>query len=884
MRRSSPFVVAVAVLVVLASGLGVAAAADLGPFGTAHVGRQADGSVIVPTNQRITPAGRQVEFPGRPTTLALRPGGHTGAVLNGASSAVVIVDLDNGALLQRFTPGGSAGSYDGLAYSADGSELFASDANGSVLRLAVAGDGRVSLTSRITIPRISGNPYPGGLALSDDGKTLYVALSRDNALGVVDLATNQLTARIPVGNVPHAVLVDGSRAYVSNQGGRRSEPGDFTVDSSGTPIVADPSSGAPATGSVSIVDLNAGQSVGSVPVGLQPNAMTLHDGLLFVANSSSDTVSIVDPAAAAELTSFEVSPLPGAPHGSSPNGLAFIDDHTIAVSLGRSNAIGLYHFNGARDAAGFAGLIPTAWYPVAVAPDGDGHIVVANGKGVGAVGRPAGPHSVGDQIGSASIIDIPDEEQVATYTNQVLEDNDWAGLSGREGRKPRPDAPPRPVPERLGEPSTIKHVFYIIKENRTYDQVLGDLGRGDGSPALTQFGETVTPNQHALANDFPLLDNFYVSGRLSADGHQWAVQAFAPDYLEKAFGNFVRSYPFNGGDSLAYSASGFLWENAMRHGRSARAYGEFADEFRGSGSFAPWRYWYEDAQALREGRDGDMHTPLGTFQTHSDVPSLDRILNRDFPNYQLAIPDQYRTEIFLREFRDYVSNGNLPSLVTMTLPTDHTTGVSPKFPTPAAEVADNDLALGRIVDAVSHSPYWKDSAIFVTEDDAQAGVDHIDGHRTTGFVISPWTKRGVEDPRYSTQINMVRTIEQILGLPPMNQMDLVARPMAWLFSDTADDTPFDARPNQIPLDQGVTQPAAAAARMSSIKRQWVAWSARQKFGRKNFRPDSTPEQVLNHAIWYGTKGYRTPYPGERRVLTPKQVAARHQDEEIEPEP
>jgi YVTN family beta-propeller protein len=900
---------AATVAVLAGGGLAVAAATDLGPFGTAHVGRQPDGSVIVPTNQRVTPAGGQVEFPGRPSTLAVRPGGRTAAILNGAGTAVVIVDLDGRRLVQAFNPRGGAGSYDGLAYSADGNELFASNSDGSVLRLAVAGDGTVTLKSKIALPPQSGNPYPGGLAPSADGSKLYVALSRDNALGVIDLATQTLTARIPVGNAPHAVLVDGDRAYVSNQGGRRARTGDFTVDSSGTPIVADQQTGDPATGTVSVVDLAAGRELSSIDVGLQPTAMTLHDGQLFVANTSDDTISVVDPRAGRELTAFEVSPLPGAPHGSSPNGLAFLDDDTLAVSLGRSNAIGLYQYTGPQRATRFDGLVPTAWYPVGVAADGNGRIVVANGKGVGAVGSPAGPHSVGQQVASASILDVPDQRQVRDYTAQVMTNNDWRSLrgdgnqhggesrqageqdrggqngdQGQDGQPPRENARPRPVPERLGEPSTIKHVVYVLKENRTYDQVLGDLGRGDGDPTLTQFGATVTPNQHALATEFPLLDNFYVSGRNSADGHQWAMQAFAPDYLEKAFGGFVRSYPFNGGDSLAYANTGFLWENALRHGRSVRAYGEYADRFAGPSNLPSWRSWYEDAQALKDGRDGAMHTPLGTYQTRSDVPSLDRLLNRDFPNYQLNIPDQYRTEIFLRELQRYVRDGEMPSLITMTLPTDHTTGVSPRYPTPQAEVADNDLALGRIIEAISRSPFWKDTAIFVTEDDAQAGVDHIDGHRTTSFVVSPWARRGIVDSRYSTQLNMVRTIEQILGLPPMNQMDLVARPMSWLFSDTPDGTPFTARPNQIPLDQGVAVPPPAATD-TSIQAQWERASAQMGFGDKDFVPDSTPEQTLNHAIWYGTKGFDKPYPGEDRVLTPDEVAAKYHDgpDEVETE-
>lgn len=863
----------------------------------ALVGRQEDGRVVLPTNQVIHSAGKHIEFRGRPNAVTLSPDGKIAALLNGTYKAIMLIDMETGTVKQEFDAAGSSASFAGILYSKDGKKLYASQANGHIIIANVADDGTISLDQTVSMPlsaipypgREDGNPYPGGLALSEDGGALYVILSRNNTLAALDLATRTVTKQIPVGNAPREVVVVGTKAYVSNLGGRPAETGDFTNDSSGTPIVADPKSGRAVTGTVSVVNLAAGAVVKSIEVGLHPSAL-LHVGAhLFVANTNSDTVSIIDIESDQEVKTIATAPFPGAPFGSSPNALAMLEEGQLAVSLGRNNAIALYRLGGQiYDAIRFEGLIPTGWYPTGVAADKvTRRFIAANGKGVGSLGPEAnvGPDPATNKTGrwvhsnqgSASIIEFPEgAAALRSYTAQVFRNNNWIPLDGKTAGA-RTNQKPAPLPERLGEPSVFKHVFYIIKENRTYDQVFGALPQGNGDPNLVQFGREVTLNHHALAEQFILFDNLYDSGSNSADGHQWVTQAFVVDYLEKAFGGFIRTYPFNGGDALAYAPSGFLWENALQHGKSVRVYGEYVNGLRADGvEIGPWTgflgagvseggVWmdfYKDSLILAGQLNGKLHAAL---EAHSDIPSLEAIINKSYPPYRQNIPDQYRVEVFLQDFRRYVQQRNLPDLVIMCLTSDHTEGTQPTYPTPRAMVADNDLALGRVVEAISHSPYWKDSVIFVIEDDAQNGVDHVDGHRTIGFVISPYTKRGAVDSRYYTQIDFIRAMEQILGLPPMNQMDLAVEPssMKHVFKQVPDFTPFVALPNQIPLDE--LNPSLAS--LSGLQKEWALASANLD----SSKPDAADEKLLNRAIWYATKGFDKPYPGDGRVLAPGEV-------------
>jgi YVTN family beta-propeller protein len=867
--------------------LGITLAGMAGTLAKAHAenpqkyqaGKQANGTVVVTTDQVISPAGIQVNTGARPNAMAFSPDGKKVAFLMGQNGGtlVSVVDVASAKVNQAFSPPNAGGAPAGIVYSKDGRHLYVSETKSVIDIVDVANDGSLTLASRIALPEPDGGTaYPIGLAVSDDDTTLYVALSRHNTLGVINLAKQQLVKEIPVGNAPWGVILIGNKAYVSNEGGRIAVPGDFTNGSSGTAIVSDPESGGSTTGTVSVVDLKSEETLKSISVELHPTAMTLKNQYLFVANTDSDTVSVVDTFIDRVIKKISIQPFRDAPFGSTPNGLTFLGDSTLVVALGTNNALGIYHWNGPTNPVELQGLIPTAWYPGAVSIDNCQRMVVANIKGTGSLGDgSAEAKAAYSQVGTASFIAMPSEKQLDEYTKQVFVNNAWDKLTDQKDRRLE-DRDRRAIPTAIGEPSLIKHVFYIIKENRTYDQILGDLGiRGNGDPNLVQFGKQITPNEHALARIFPLFDNFYVSGIASDEGHQWTDEAYCSSYLEKMeYGGPERGYPYNGGDALAYSPAGFLWENAVNHGRTAQIFGEFSNQFNGPqgsyGTYADlptWQAWYRDAQILAGQVKGQLHAPLGSYQAQSDVPSDDALLFKDYPPFiSIDIPDQYRAEIFKRRFNHYVKEGKLPDLIVMTLPDDHTAGVSAGFLTPNAMVADNDLALGKIIDTISHSPFWKDSAIFVVEDDAQNGTDHVDGHRTVGFVVSPYARREIVDNTYYTQIDMVRTIEQVLGLSPMNQFDLAATPMRDAFTDKPDFTPYNFVPNLVSL----TEITPAAKALTGSKREWAL--ASRKIFAHGFKPDDPKnESFLNHALWYSVKGFSTPYPGESKILRPKNI-------------
>jgi YVTN family beta-propeller protein len=877
----------------LLGSAGVYAAQD-GAFGSNLVGRLADGSVQTPVNQLITPAGKQIEFNGNPMSVVIHPNGKTAMVLNGKGQ-LNMIDLTTRKQIGSSISLGLSHTW-GLAYSKDGSHLYAtgSGSTGQVVSMSIADDGTATIQNKFTLPAaiVGGNINPLDLAVGPQGQ-LLVALNRDNSLGVVDSATGALTAQIPVGNAPTSVLVAGNTAYVTNQGGRVAQSSDTTNKSSGTSVVSDPKNGASSTGTVSVVDLTTNTVTKTIDVGVQPERMTQSGQYLFVTNTNSDTISVIDTKTNEVAQTIDIKPYPDAPKGSTPNAVKMLDGNKLLVSLGRDNAVAVYDWKGPTEAPELKGLIPTAWFPVDLAIDSaNQRILVANSDGVGSLG-PASKltiqgittegHSSYSQVGSLSMISFPSTEDLVQGTKQVYTNNDWFGMKNRNA-KARENKKPVAIPERIGEPSTIKHVFYIVKENRTYDQVLGDIGKGNSEPALVQFPEKVTPNFHKLAKQFPLLDNAYVGGIQSASGHQWIVQGTNPDYQDKETntGN-VRSYPYNGGDAMTYASTGFIWDNAIKNGISFANFGEYTNQFKGTMSHGSWTDWYNDYLKMAGQQQGDLRAPIGSFQATSDVPSLNSNTYHPFPGFDTSIPDQYRTQLFLDQFQQYVKNTNLPQLVTMTLPDDHTSGTSTGTPTPQAQVADNDLAVGKIVDAISHSPYWKDSVIFITEDDAQNGLDHVDGHREPAYVISPWVKREITNSHYWTVVNMTRSIEQILGMQPMNQTDAAAEPMSEIFTDEPDFTPYEVEQNQISLTTLNGTPEANTAALANtaqvtpeaqeLSKKWTEWSNKNndKFSGKNASPDQVNPNMMNHAVWYATKGFDKPYPGENKVHTPDEV-------------
>jgi len=399
-----------------------------------------------------------------------------------------------------------------------------------------------------------------------------------------------------------------------------------------------------------------------------------------------------------------------------------------------------------------------------------------------------------------------------------------------------------PVPQVPGQKSKFKHVVYIIKENRTYDQVFGDMPQGNGDSNLVHFGREITPNHHKLAETFVLMDNYYCSGILSADGHQWTDEAYVTDYIEKFFGGFSRSYPYDGDDALAYASSGFIWDNVLRNGLTFRNYGEFVDAL-----IEPENSSFTDIY-----EDFLKGTNKVKIRAKANLEQLKPYLCPTYVGFPNTVPDVYRAAEFIKELKDFEKNNNFPNFTIMLLPNDHTSGTRPGSPTPRAAVADNDLALGQIVEAISHSKFWKETCIFVTEDDPQAGLDHVDGHRTVGMVISPFTKRNEVISTYYSQINMVRTMENILGIPPMNQLDLAAEPMNDCFTNKPDFTPYLALPNIIPLDE-INPP------LESLNGKQLFW-AKKSMEQNLDELDRIDENTFNRIIWHAIKGYDVPYP------------------------
>ena len=848
------------------------------------VGRHGTNRVVTPVNQVLTPHGRQIDLPKmRPQGVALSPDGRRLAV-SGKTSELVIVDPASGRILQHVAlpsaldrepdPGVVSPnilepdkkgqlSFTGLTYSPDGSRIFLANVNGDVKVFDVAKDGTVSAAFSIALPRATAprrtNEIPAGLTLSRDGRRLYVAFNLSNQLGEFDAATGRLLRTFDVGVAPYDVVLVGEKAYVSNWGGRRPGTNDLTGPAGrGTKVRVDPVRFIANEGSVSVIHLSERQPTRDILVGLHSSALALHPGgrWLVCANAGSDNLSLIDTRTDTVVETIWTKQSPTDLFGASPNALAF--DRTgrrLYVANGTQNALAVIAFDPGESS--LAGLIPVGWFPGAVAFDTRrDQICVANIKGLtperravkGTTGRGFNSHQY---YGSLSLVPVPGKRELARLSAVVWKNYRREQLQAA-ALPPRPGQPARPVPERIGEPSVFKHVVYIIKENRTYDQVLGDDPRGNGDSSLCIFGERITPNQHKLVRDFVLLDNTYCNGILSADGHQWSTTGFATDYMEKSFAGFPRSYPDGMGedeaDALAYSPAGFIWDNVLKHGKTLRNYGEFAE---------PKVRWIS-------GRKGtpDFLSCYRTWTGESNLvhfasaPMIESIRPHQPTNYvgwEMNVPDQYRADFFIRELRQFETNGQFPSMTIICLPNDHTSGTSKGSPTPAACVADNDLAFGRIVEAISHSRFWKDTVIFAIEDDPQDGWDHVSGYRTTAYCISPYTRRGaVVKTQYNTT-SLLRTMEQILGLPPMNQFDATATPMFDCFTDTPDFTPFTALKNNVPLDEMNGDPKKIS---DPLLRKNALVSARL-----NFRQvDAAPEDVLNRILWHAMKGSAAPYP------------------------
>ncbi len=856
----------------------------LQPAKPEQVGDAVDGRIVVPTNQVLTPAGRQITFPGRPGDVALSPDRKLLAVLS--RSEVLTIDIESGKIEGHAKISGA--SYKGILFTPNGKQLLVSTSGkskgkgnvGVIARFDVDDEGELKAATPIDlvkpekqaaaddptlsndgITRYGVNSLPAGMTFSEDGKSLLVVINLNNVLAEINLESGQVVREILVGNAPYDVTRVGTKAYVSNFAGRIPTKDDPTGPSGRGPRVRVDARNIANDGTVSVVDLATGKVTAEIVVGLHPSSISpTPDGKhVLVANANSDTLSVIDVATNKVVESISARPNPDFPFGSAPNAHVFSDDgKTLYVSNGTNNAIAVIDFN--PGSSKLLGLIPTGWYPAGLAIDTERNaLYVANIKGVGSrdvgwkgkrivKGKSVFGFNSHDYLGSVSLIPLPNAAELAAHTEKVLSNNRQTEVISALA-PPRKDAPVRVIPERHGEPSVFKHVLYIIKENRTYDQVFGDMKQGEGDPELCIYGEEVTPNHHKLVSEFVLLDNFYCSGTLSADGHQWTDEAYVTSYIEKAYGGFPRSYPYDGDDALAYASSGFIWDNALAHKQTLRVYGEFVNasikwkdpKQKGRPKFLEC---YQDFLA------GNQKIEIKATAT---IKTLEPYLCPTFIGFPSNVPDVYRAGEFIRELKEFEQKGEMPNFMIMLLPNDHTAGTTPGMPTPEAAVADNDLALGRIVEAVSHSKFWKDTCIFVVQDDPQNGFDHVDGHRTVALVASPYTKRGAVDSTNYNQTGMVRTIELLLGLPPMNQLDASATPMSASFTDTPNLTPYDAVPNRIPLDR--INPELAAIQ-DPRQRHWAEVSLSQPLE----EVDEADEDTLNRILWFAARRRDDTYP------------------------
>jgi YVTN family beta-propeller protein len=898
------FVAAGATAVVLA-GAGATYASTVG-FGHNQVGTEYANGIQVSGDQIIKPLGdRLLTRFGKLMGSTVSPGGRFLAATSADKSVVLqIFDLSSYKLIwtvgtasgvnQKLT-NGTVGQ-EGPTYSPDGKLLWLPEQNG-LTRFAVNADGTLGTPTTVSIPVVnSHSALVGQTRYSPDGSTLYAAINGQNTVVALDPDTGAVEQTWNVGIAPRELTFVGSKLYVSDEGGRQAQAGDTTMDSYGTQVPADGYRGTSTTGTVSVIDTaNPSGTVASIAVGLHPTAMYVKDNALFVANTNSDTVSVIDTTMDKVVQTIETKPWPSSKVGYAPTGIAMTNDGHLLVPLGRANAVAVYTYHGdPQQPVNYIGLLPTDYYPATVATVGD-QIVVTNTRGIDARGPElsfnGGPgtvvavgHGTHSTTGSLTRFTLPSDKDITRSTNTVFAQNGWGTNDVQQAGGSKAKAVP--VPTRIGDPSTIKHVFLLVKENRTYDQVYGDMAEGNGDASLAQFGAKVTPNQHALAKQFGLYDNTYDVGTNSAEGHNWLMQGDNPEYTESSAGEYQRSYDTEE-DVLGHQRSGFLWTAVEDAGKTARNFGEF--EYTEGKPAGTWQQYYCAVKSVEDGGDpAQLTAPELNGNYGSVIPSLNAFTNPQSPPFDTAIPDIYRYAIWKQEFE---KNGPA-DFNMMWLSSDHTGGTAD----PEAQVADGDVAVGKIVDEISHSKYWKDSAIFVVEDDSQNGADHVDGHRAPVQIISPWAAHGVVDSTYYSQITMVRTIEQILGAQPLNQKLAAATPMYGAFTNKLDETPFTAVRNQVPLTEGVATPpacgvdtlgltGAAAQELQKTEAKkdavpadeqataaaWQTWLAKQHTTGNGARPDYAHPEQMNRYTWYQTHGWKVPYPGDPKIYAPAQV-------------
>jgi YVTN family beta-propeller protein len=797
---------------------------------------------VVTTRQTITPAGVPSVFQGRVYGVVFGADASEIWVLH--ASSVYRMNWRGNRVIERLALDGTPG-LQGIRYDEESKRAIAVSMKARKVNLLASREGGTTVLA----PEL-GSHIGGAMALGNG--LAAIPLTFDNKLAIVETATGKTRGSVNTGIAPFGVAMNraGTMAYGSNWGGRTPTAKDLTAPTGLAPnadrVVVD-ARGVAASGTVTRVDVNTLQVTHTIPVQLHPTAIVWDEARhrVYVANSNSDSVSVLDDRDHKVIRTIAVQPFPTKVAGIAPTALAISPDGArLYVACGGINAVALI----ATATGVLEGTIPTAWYPnsLALSPDGK-QLAIGSLLGAGSGWRDApSQRFVHAYRGAVNVVDLPDAAQLANYTTAVAENNRMTLAVPATRRTAK--AAPAAIPAKVGDPSPIQHVVYIVKENRTYDQVFGDMTKGNGDPSLVMFGEPVTPNQHRLSDQFVLLDNFYASGGNSADGHQWLTQANETAYCLWP-GYLGRSYPFDGSDPIAYSSSGFLWDLALQRGKTVRIYGEYAGRMAESAGkqrsdlLARWR---QDADFTKE------------WHITAPIESLNKILARNYPSYTNAIPDVVRASIFLADLKQWNESGTMPNLTVIQLPSDHTFGTTPGVSTPKAMVADNDLALGQIVEALTKSKFWKTMAIFVVEDDAQNGVDHVDGHRTTALAISPYTRRGHVDSTFYSHQSMLKTMELILGLPTMSIFDLIANDMRASFQEIPDYTTYDAVVPEQSLDD-LNPPLRA---LKGAEREGALASMRMRWD----VPDAVPTEKLNRIVWHSVRGWNTKYPGTRNAL------------------
>jgi len=815
-------------------------------------GPRPDGSVLLPNHWSLRPAGKQVELGDFPINMAVHRDGRFAAVLHSGYSEheILVVDIESAKVTSRTRV---HEAFYGLEFSKDGQQLFCSGAGDELVYSFEFQDGSLTNHHRIRLRDAKLRGVPAGLAFGANPQRLFVANVWGNRVTRVDLLPRPEVVDILLGTnlTPFpAPPAEAPSDFDTDAATKREEAELYQVGRDGAfPYACRLDEKRQrlyvslwALAAVAAIDLKSGRVTARWPVQEHPceMALTRSGKRLFVANASRNTVTVLDTDSGRPLETIWAALYPKAPPGSTPDSLALSpDEKTLFVANADNNIVAVFDVATPGKSRSL-GFIPVGWYPtsVRVTPDGR-HLLVANGKGITPRANPLGPQpgvkgtpeSAAQYIarlfqGTLSIIDLPPrkqfEAQLASLTAQAYR----CTPLNADASVAAPRAADNPIPRRPGEASPIKYCLYIIKENRTYDQVLGDLPQGNGDPKLCLFPERVTPNLHRLARQFVLLDNFYVDAEVSADGHEWSMAAYATDFVEKMWPldyghNSSKKFPYpsEGVFPIASPAGGYLWDRARQAGVSYRSYGEFV-------AFG-----------------ASTNTP-GTAR----VPALRGHIDEWYRGWDLGYPDVKRAARFIAELKRFEAAGDMPRLQILRLPNDHTHGASPGQLTPTAYVGDNDLALGQLVEAVSHSRFWPQTAIFVVEDDAQNGPDHVDAHRSTGFVFSPYTRHGTVDSTMYSTASMLRTMELILGLKPMSQFDAAATPMFNSFQAAPDLQPYDALPANVDLEE---------------RNSAHAWGGQLKM---NFaREDAADDLLLNEAVWRSVRGAGNPMPAPVRA-------------------